>query len=241
MLPLLPLVLGSSLADALAHRPLVALAALFGAGLVTSLTPCIYPMIPITVGIISASAGAVASRRRAAALTLVYVLGLALCYALLGLLAGLTGSLFGTVSSHPWALFAMGNLLLVFALAMLDVIPVAAPQRLAVWAGRLTGGSPAAVFLLGATSGIVAAPCGAPAFAVVLTWVAATKSAVLGFLYLFVFSLGMTALLVLAGLFSGTLASLPQAGAWTLWIKRAAGVVILAVAEYYFIQLGRVL
>jgi cytochrome c-type biogenesis protein len=241
LLPLPPLLLGSSLTDAIAHRPLVALVALFGAGLVTSLTPCIYPMLPITVGIIAASAGAVASRRRTAALTLIYVLGLALCYAGLGLLAGLTGSLFGTVSSHPGALFAMGNLLLVFALAMLDVIPVTAPQRLAAWAGRLTGGSPGAVFLLGATSGIVAAPCGAPAFAVVLTWVAATKSAVLGFLYLFVFSLGMTALLVVAGLFSGTVASLPRAGAWTLWIKRAAGVVILAMAEYYFIQLGRVL
>jgi len=241
VLPFLPLVLSSSLAETLAHRPLLALAALFGAGLVTSLTPCIYPMLPITVGIIAASAGAVASRGRTAALTLVYVLGLALCYALLGLLAGLTGSLFGTVSSHPWALFAMGNLLLVFALAMLDVIPVGAPQRFAAWAARLTGGSPPAVFLLGATSGIVAAPCGAPAFAVVLTWVGATKSAALGFLYLFVFSLGMTALLVVAGLFSGTLASLPRAGAWTLWIKRAAGVVILAVAEYYFIQVGRVL
>jgi cytochrome c-type biogenesis protein len=231
----------SSLPQALTHRPLVALIALFGAGLLTSLTPCIYPMVPITVGIITASAGAVASRRRTAALTLVYALGLALFYALLGLLAGLTGSLFGAVSSHPWALFAMGNLLLVFALAMLDVIPVAAPQRLAAWAGRLTGGSLPAVFLLGATSGIVAAPCGAPAFAVVLTWVGATRSAVLGFVYLFVFSLGMTALLVVAGLFSGTVASLPRAGAWTLWIKKAAGVVILAMAEYYFIQVGRVL
>jgi thiol:disulfide interchange protein DsbD len=198
-------------------------------------------MIPITVGIIASSSGAQPSRRRAAGLTLVYVSGLALFYALLGLLAGLTGSLFGSVSSHPWVLFGMGNLLLLFALAMLDVIPVAAPQRLLAWAGRLGGGSLPAVFLLGATSGIVAAPCGAPAFAVVLTWVAATKSAVLGFLYLFVFSLGMTALLVVAGMFSGTLAALPRSGPWMVWIKKAAGVVILAMAEYYFIQMGRVL
>jgi thiol:disulfide interchange protein DsbD len=237
----LALVVGSGLADALAHRPLVALAALFGAGLVTSLTPCIYPMIPITVGIIASSAGPQPSRRRAVGLTLMYVSGLALFYALLGLLAGLTGSLFGSVSSHPWVLFGMGNLLLLFALAMLDVIPVAAPQRLLAWAGRLGGGSLPAVFLLGATSGIVAAPCGAPAFAVVLTWVAATKSAALGFLYLFVFSLGMTALLVVAGMFSGTLATLPRSGPWLVWIKKAAGVVILAMAEYYFIQVGRVL
>jgi thiol:disulfide interchange protein DsbD len=170
----------------------------------------------------------------------VYVLGLAFFYAVLGLVAGLTGSLFGTVSSNPWALFAMGNLLLVFALAMLDVIPVAAPARLLAWAGGLSGGSIPGVFVLGATSGIVAAPCGAPAFAVVLTWVASTHSALLGFLYLFVFSLGMTALLFAVGVSSGALAALPRPGAWMVWIKRAAGVVILAMAEYYFIQVGTV-
>ena len=235
------LLLGSGLAEALAHRPLAALAALFGAGVATSLTPCIYPMIPITVGVITASAGPSASRRRTVTLTLVYVLGLALFYAVLGLVAGLTGSLFGAVSSNPWALFVMGNLLLVFALAMLDVMPVAAPQRLVAWASGLSGGSIPAVFLLGATSGIVAAPCGAPAFAVVLTWVATTHSAVLGFFYLFTFSLGMTALLFVVGVSSGGLAALPRPGPWMVWIKRGAGIVMLAVAEYYFIRMGTVL
>src|SRR5881409_1708290 len=229
------------LADALTHRPLIALVTLFGAGLVTSLTPCIYPMIPITAGILSGVGAGGMSRRRTAQLTLTYAAGLALFYALLGLLAGLTGSLFGTVSANPWARFAIGNLLLVFGLAMLDVIPVAAPQRLLQWAGGLTGGSYPAVFLLGATSGIVAAPCGAPAFAAVLTWVATTRSATLGFIYLFVFSLGMTALLIVVGVFSGSLAALPRAGAWTLWIKKVAGVALLAMAEYYFVQMGTVL
>lgn len=226
------------MADALSHSPFVAAIALFGAGLVTSLTPCIYPMIPITVGIIGGSAPS-RPRRRTAVLTLVYATGLALFYAVLGLVAGLTGSLFGTVSAHPVTLFVMGNLLLIFALAMLDVFPVALPQHLVAWAGSRSGGSTPGVFLLGATSGIVAAPCGAPAFAAVLTWVATTRSALLGFIYLFVFSLGMTASLIAVGLFSGTLASLPRAGAWTAWIKKAAGVVLLGVAEYYFIQMGR--
>ena len=97
-----------------------------------------------------------------------------------------------------------------------------------------------AVFLLGATSGIVAAPCGAPAFAAVLTWVAATRSGFLGFVYLFVFSLGMTALLVGVGLFSSTVTALPRAGAWLAWVKKVAGVVLLGMAEYYFIQAGMV-
>ena len=228
-------------ADALAHQPLVAALTLLGAGLLTSLTPCIYPMIPITLSVIGGASGPTASRRRIGLLTLVYALGLALFYAVLGLLAGLSGSLFGAVSSHPAALFVMGNLLLVFALAMLDALPLALPQRLAAWAGHLSGGSVPAVFLLGASSGIVAAPCGAPAFAAVLTWVATTRSAALGFAYLFVFSMGMTALLIAVGLFSGTLAALPRAGPWSAWIKKAGGVVLLGVAEYYFIQMGRVL
>jgi len=229
------------LSQTLRDRPLIALATLFGAGVLTSLTPCIYPMIPITAGVISGTAGTSASRRRTLGLTLTYVAGLALLYAVLGLLAGLSGTLFGTISANPWARFAIGNLLLVFGLAMLDVFPLSAPGRLTAWAGSLGGGSYPAVFLLGTTSGIVAAPCGAPAFAAVLTWVSTTQSAALGFLYLFVFSLGMTALLVAVGLSSGTLARLPRSGKWMVWTKRIAGILMIAMAEYYFIQMGMVL
>jgi cytochrome c-type biogenesis protein len=227
-----------SLGESLQHRPLVALPALFGAGVLTSVTSCIYPMIPITAAIIGGTAEK--SRARTVALTLTYVLGLALLYSVMGLIAGLTGSLFGTVASNRWSLFAIGNLLLIFGLAMLDVFPVTAPRRLLAWAGGLGGGSYPAVFVLGATSGIVAAPCGAPAFAAVLTFVASTGSAALGFLYLFVFSLGMTALLVLVGIFSGTLSVLPRSGTWLVWMKRIAGVIMLGMAQYYFIKAGMV-
>jgi thiol:disulfide interchange protein DsbD len=231
----------SSLSGTLDHSPLVAVATLFGAGVLTSLTPCVYPLIPITAGVVAGAAGKDAPRIRMVTLTLTYVFGLALLYALLGLLAGLSGSLFGTISANPWVRFGVGNILLVFGLVMLDVIPLRMPQGLTQWASRLGGGSYPAVFLLGATSGIVAAPCGAPAFAVVLTWVATTQSAVLGFTYLFVFSLGMTALLLVVGIFSGALALLPKSGGWMLWMKRLAGVLMLAMAEYYFIQMGMVM
>jgi len=244
----IPVHLLAQLAASLSAHPVAAVGALFLAGLATSLTPCVYPMIPITAGILAgaqthrrtdAPGDARRARWRRVGLTLTYALGLALLYAALGLLAGLTGSLFGTVSASPWARFAVGNLLLVFGLALLDVFPVEAPQRLVAWAGRFAGGSYAGVFAMGATSGIVAAPCGAPAFAAVLTWVGTTRSAMLGFAYLFVFSLGMTALLIVVGLFSGTLAALPRAGRWMAWVKRLAGVVLLGTAEYYFVQLGR--
>ncbi len=226
------------LSETLSSSPLLALVTLFGAGLVTSLTPCVYPMIPITASVIAGTAEHGQSRARTVGLTLTYAAGLALFYAVLGLLAGLTGTLFGTVSASPWARLAIGNLLLIFALAMLDVIPVRVPQRLMEWAGRRGGGTYGAVFVLGASSGIVAAPCGAPAFAVVLTWVAATRAGAMGFLYLFVFSLGMTALLVAVGLFSGALSRLPRSGAWMLWIKRVAAVIMLGVAQYYFVMAG---
>ena len=227
--------------DLVQQSPLQSLGILFAAGLATSLTPCIYPMIPITAGILGGSGAAGRSRRRTLLVTITYVLGLALVYATLGLIAGLSGTLFGTISSNPWAYFVFGNLLLLAALAMLDVVPVAAPARLLTWVSRLGSDSLSAVFLMGATSGLVAAPCGAPAFAAVLTWVAATQSAVWGFAYLFVFSLGMSAVLIVVGLSAGTLATLPRAGQWMLWIKRIAAAVMIVMAEYYFVKMGGVL
>jgi thiol:disulfide interchange protein DsbD len=178
--------------------------------------------------VITGTARADQTRWRTVSLTLTYAVGLATLYAFLGMLAGLSGTLFGTVSASPWALLAIGNLLLLFALAMLDVLPVPVPRRLMDWAGSQGGGSYGAVFLLGASSGIVAAPCGAPAFAVVLTWVAATGAGLMGFVYLFVFSLGMTALLVAVGL----------SGMWMIWAKRLAAIAMLAMAQYYFVRAG---
>ena len=150
---LLPLI-QSGLSGTLDHSPLVAVATLFGAGVLTSLTPCVYPLIPITAGVVAGAAGQDAPRVRMVTLTLAYVSGLALLYACLGLLAGLSGSLFGTISANPWVRLGVGNILLVFGLVMLDVIPLRMPQGLTQWASRLGGGSYPAVFLLGATSGI---------------------------------------------------------------------------------------
>ena len=234
----------SQISTQLSSSPLTALPILFIAGVLTSLAPCIYPMIPITAAIVGGTAvGDVPRpRSRTVFLTFTYVLGLALAYASVWLFAGLTGTLFGSVSTNPWAYFAMANLLIIAALAMLDVIPVRVPGWLltrASTAGK--GGSLYGVFVMGAASGLVAAPCSAPVMAAVLTWVTATKSGVLGFVYLFVFSLGMCTILVLVGLFSGTLARLPRAGGWMVWIKRIFALIMLGVAEYYLVQMGLLL
>jgi len=201
-------------------------------------------MIPITAAIVGGSSVRVGPRPRARTvlLTFTYVIGLALAYASLGLFAGLTGTLFGSVSTNPWLYFAMANLLIVAALAMLDVVPVSVPSWLLTRASSVgSGGTPYGVFLMGAVSGLVAAPCSAPVMAAVLTWVTTTKSGVLGFIYLFVFSLGMCTILVIVGLFSGTLARLPRAGMWMLWIKRIFALIMLGVAEYYLVQMGQLI
>lgn len=234
----------SHISSQLSSSPLSALPVLFIAGVLTSLAPCIYPMIPITAAIVGGTSVGEQTRPRSRTvlLTLTYVLGLALAYAALGLLAGLTGTLFGAVSTNPWIYFLMANLLILAALATLDVIPVRLPSWLltrAAAAGQ--GGSLYGVFVMGAASGLVTAPCGAPVMAAVLTWVTSTKSGVLGFIYLFVFSLGMCTLLVVVGLFSGTVARLPKAGEWMVWVKRFFGLIMLGVAEYYLVQMGLLL
>jgi cytochrome c-type biogenesis protein len=231
-------------------QPLVAIPALFLGGVLTSLNPCIYPMIPITAAIVggqeigatdaTGTNAPARSRLRPVLLTLTYVLGLAALYSVLGVIAGMTGTLFGTVSTNPWLYFAMANLLMLSALAMLDVLPVPVPRWALDRASRAgTAGRFSGAFVMGAVSGLVAAPCGAPVMAAVLTWVTTTKSGLLGFVYLFSFSVGMCALLVLVGVSSGTLARLPRSGAWMSWVKRGFGFVMLGVAEYYLIKMGQ--
>lgn len=225
--------------------PIQALPVIFVGGVLTSFTPCIYPMIPITAAIVGGtSVGETAGRPRwrPALLTFLYVLGLALVYAGLGLFAGLSGTLFGAVSTNPWLYFAMANLLLLAALSMLDVIPVRVPSWILQRASTAgTAGRASGAFTMGAVSGLVAAPCSAPVMAAVLTWVATTKSATLGFLYLFVFSLGMCTLLVVVGLSSGAVARLPKAGMWMVWVKRFFAFVMIGVAQYYLVKMGQLL
>lgn len=230
----------------LSGNPLRALPFVFAGGVLTSLTPCIYPMIPITAAIVGgtsvAEGAAPPPRWRPAVLTLLYVLGLALVYSALGLFAGMTGTLFGSVSTNPWLYFAMANLLIIASLAMLDVLPVRVPTSILQRASSAgTAGRASGAFTMGAMSGLVAAPCSAPVMAAVLTWVSSTKSAVLGFVYLFVFSLGMCTLLVVVGLSSGAIARLPRAGMWMVWVKRLFAVVMICVAEYYLVKMGQLI
>ncbi|MEP6766477.1 MAG: cytochrome c biogenesis protein CcdA, partial [Gemmatimonadaceae bacterium] len=242
-----PMLIQAFDAAQLSGNPIAVLPLIFGAGVLTSLTPCVYPMIPITAAIVGgqssagANAGKVISKWRPLGLSLIYVLGLATVYAGLGLLAGLTGTIFGSVSSNPWSFFVISNLLLLAALSMLDVIPIRVPQSILQRAANAgTGGRAMGAFIMGAASGLVAAPCSAPVMGAVLTWVSTTHSAGLGFLYLFTFSIGMCTLLVIVGMSAGSLSKLPRAGNWMLWVKRIFATVMIGMAEYYLIKMGQV-
>jgi cytochrome c-type biogenesis protein len=154
----------------------------------------------------------------------------------------MTGTMFGRISTNPWLYFAMANLLLLAALAMFDVIPVRVPAAVLQRASSAgEGGRFGGALLMGAMSGLVAAPCSAPVMIAVLTWVTETKSALWGFLYLFVFSLGMCTLLVVVGVSSGSLSRLPKAGLWMVRVKKFFGLVMIGVAQYYLIKMGQLL
>ncbi|MFM0689592.1 protein-disulfide reductase DsbD [Paraburkholderia strydomiana] len=203
----------------------------FVAGMVLSLLPCSYPMIPILSAIIIGE-GARVTRARGLALSLAYVIGMALVYTALGIAAALVGQSLGAWLQNPWVLGAFGVLLTVFALTLIAGFDIALPQR---WqegvshvSARRSGGKFAAVAGMGALSALVVGACmTAPLFAV-LAFIAHTGNAVLGGAALFSMGLGLGVPLLIIGFGAGTL--LPRAGAWMDSVKVLFGVVLLAAA-----------
>lgn len=206
------------------------LATFFGFGLLLSLTPCMFPMIPILSGIIVGHGHAI-SRAQAFGLSLAYVLGMALTYALAGVAAGLSGTLLSAALQNAWVL---GGFALVFVLLSLSMfgfyelqLPPGLQARLSGAANR-RGGSLAGVALMGALSALIVGPCVAAPLAGALLYIAQTRDAALGGAALFFMALGMGAPLLAVGLASRSL--LPKAGAWMEAVKRFFGVMLLAVA-----------
>lgn len=225
----------SSLQLSLAHPSFWAIFIAFLAGILTSLTPCVYPIIPIIVSYVGAQSGG--SKKKGFLISLLYVLGLALVYSILGLIAALSGSFFGEIQSSFWANFIVGNICLLFALSMFDLFSIQIPflSRLQPKQGEGLWGA----FFLGAVSGLVASPCTAPILGVILTFVATKQSIVYGAVLLFSFAIGMGLLLIVIGTFTGLLTALPKSGAWMVRIKKVFGFILLAIAEYFLIQAGK--
>lgn len=214
------------------------LAAYLG-GVIISFTPCTYPLIPVTVGLIGIQGPS--SRIRGFFLSLFYVAGMAVTYAVLGAAAALSGKIFGQMQTTPWTYFIMANLCLVMGLSMLDVfnISIPVPQKLAQWTGANGKKGFLNSFLIGAVSGVVIGPCTAPALGVLLGYVAVKTNVVLGMSLLFIFALGMGTLLIIAGTFAGMIAALPRSGAWMEKIKFISGLILIGAAEYFLYIAGR--
>ena len=212
---------------------MIVLGVAFLGGILASFTPCVYPLIPITVGFIGGGSGG--SKKRGFFLSLSYVLGLAVVYSAMGLFASLTGQFFGQIAVNPWANFLVGNVCILFALAMLDVIhmPVLALQ----YHPKKKGGIVTA-FLVGAASALVASPCSTPILGTILLYVATKQEVVFGASLLFCYALGMGTLLIVIGTSSSAISSLPRAGHWMGKTQKAFGVLLLLVGEYFLFQMG---
>ena len=204
----------------------------FAAGLLTSFTPCVYPMIPVTVTYIGTAASG--SHKRAVTLSIMYALGLALLYASLGIVAALVGQTFGNISQNIWINAGVAVILGLLAAAMLGWINIPVPGFAGkVQSGGVKKGGHLGAFVVGIAAGFVAAPCTAPVLGFLLAYVAKTRDVGWGGLLLFVFALGLSFLLMLLGIFSGMLSNLPKAGRWMNSVKVVFGLGMFAVAAYF--------
>ncbi|MDD4912970.1 MAG: protein-disulfide reductase DsbD [Sideroxydans sp.] len=203
----------------------------FGAGLLLSLTPCVFPMIPILSGII-VGRGHKITHMHAFILSLAYVLGMAVTYAIAGVAAGYSGDLISNSLQTPWVLGSFAALFIVLSLSMFGFyelqLPSALQSKLTDTSNKLHGGHLSGVFSMGALSAIIMGPCVAAPLAGALLYISQTHDAVLGGTALFVMALGMGVPLLIIGTSAGTL--LPKAGAWMESVKRFFGVMMLALA-----------
>ena len=208
-------------------------ASFFGFGLLLSFTPCVLPMVPILSGVI-VGGGAHVTKARGLSLASVYVLGMAVTYAVAGVAAGLSGAMLATVLQTPWVVGAFAAVFVALALAMFGVyelqIPVSLQSRLAEASGRIKGGHVTGVFAIGVLSALIVGPCVAAPLAGALLYISQTRDVVLGGSALFAMALGMGVPLLAIGASAGVL--LPKAGPWMETVKRFFGVLLLAGAIY---------
>jgi thiol:disulfide interchange protein DsbD len=211
--------------------------AVYLGGVLISFTPCIYPVIPITVAFIGARGG---SKGRSFFLSLIYVLGMAVTYTILGAFAALSGKLFGQIQSNPWTYFVIGNICILMGLSMFDIfaLPVRTPTFVARVQSKKRMEGIAGGFLVGAASGLVMGPCTAPVLAVILSYAATRQNVAYASGLMFVFACGMGTLLILAGTFAGLLAGIPKSGVWMVRISRLFGWILLGAGEYFLINAG---
>jgi thioredoxin:protein disulfide reductase len=208
---------------------LLTLTALFLGGLALNLTPCIYPLIPITVSYFGGAAGA--SRGRTLIHGALYLGGLAVTNSALGVAAALSGGMLGAALQSDWVLILVSTVLLTMGLSFFGLWELRLPAALSRLASRRAGGYAGSAFM-GLTLGVVAAPCIGPFILGLLAYVAQKGDPVTGFVYFFVLSLGMGLPLAALGFFSRAIERLPGSGDWMVWVRKVMGWVLVAMAGY---------
>lgn len=210
---------------------LSALLLVFIAGFLSSLTPCVYPLIPITISVFGASGAK--SRGHGLMLSVVYVLGIAVTYSLLGVMAASFGSVFGGAMQHPAVILGLVALFVVLGLSSAGLFDLRLPGDLQTRLSGVGGAGLLGSFLMGLVAGIIAAPCVGPIVAGVLLYVASKQDVWLGGGMLFVFALGLGVIFMVLGTFSSLIQRLPRAGGWMESVKVVFGVIFFGMALYY--------
>jgi thiol:disulfide interchange protein DsbD len=208
----------------------VGLVAVFLGGLALNFTPCVYPMIPVTLAFFSGQAAG--SLRRAFLLAFLYVLGISFNYALLGVLAAKTGALFGSWLQQPAVLTGSAAVIVALSLSMFGLYDLRVPHTLTRRLGHTSAGLWGA-FVMGLVVGLVAAPCIGPFVLGLLLLVSQLANPAAGFLLFFVLGLGMGLPYMVLGVAANRVGRLPKAGMWLVWSKQVLGVVLLGLALYF--------
>ncbi len=220
---------GSSGFAAAAEQGLFALVLLcFVAGVGVSFTPCVLPMVPITMGLIGAKGAG--SRIQAISLSATYVIGLATVYTALGLFAGVTGALFGSWLQSPIVVFGISGFFVVMGFSMFGFFDVGVPSFISSRLHGKAGGGYAGALGLGVIGAVLAGPCSGPIVASILALIGTEGKVGLGAALMFAFSLGMGMIFLVTGAASGWL---PQRGAWMVTVKKGFGIVLWLGAIYY--------
>ncbi len=203
----------------------------FFTGLFTSFTPCVYPMIPIILGILQTQK--YKSFARNFLLSLSYVLGMSLVYAILGYFAATTSLMFGQWMANPWLIGVVIAFLVYLAFSMFGFYEIKVPAIFTKRSDVRVGGSIIYAFIFGMISGTVASPCLTPALVLILSFVAESANPVLGFFALWSFAMGLGVLLIVVGTFSAAINFLPRAGSWMIEVKKFFGFIMLGMCVYF--------
>lgn len=216
----------------LSGSPFDYLIAFFG-GILVSFTPCVYPLIPVSIGYIGINSSG--SKLKGFILSLVYVTGIAITYSILGLVAVVSGKIFGSIAASPFSYIFTGLVITIFGLAMFDIINM--PFFSFMKLPALKQHNYSSTFLLGIASGLIIGPCLTPVLGSILVYSATKHSIIYGATLLFTFAFGMGLILILSGIFSSFLINLPKTGRWMQQVKRLAAAV-LVISGLYFIYSG---